>query len=109
MFISLTPSSVLSKTAKKLPLALQKPIESNEIVQFPHCDIGLKSKAEVLLTKALKKACEGFGDRYRMDKAQIQIAKIVKTMNGLKTYEEGVSPVEFSPQAIVEKGFSFLV
>jgi hypothetical protein len=96
---------VTDKTAVSLARRrIEKQVGSNTIVNFPHSDIHLKSKVEALLKKALQEATKGFRDRYSMEKAQDQMARIVKMMNGLKTYEEGASPAEFSPQTILKKG-----
>ena len=92
---------------------IQKQTGSHTIVNFPHSDIGLKSKAEALLKIAYKKALKEYArfidDRYQGEKAQDRIAKIVEARYQLKRYKEDVSPEEFSPKAIIERWFSFLV
>ncbi len=93
---------------EKIAVSLKKS-RSNPEVKANVKALLIKLQATLLLKKALQEVTKGFRDRYSMDKAQDRIAKIVEARYQLKRYKEDVSPEEFSPKAIIERWFSFLV
>ncbi|MCE2929767.1 MAG: hypothetical protein LW809_00050 [Vampirovibrionales bacterium] len=129
MPISDIPSKVLPKTyhlKKKSKLSSYCiPVTEKIAVSLERkrsSKLKAKAKVKVLLTKlqailllkiaykkALKEYARFIDDRYQGEKAQDRIAKIVEARYQLKRYKEDVSPEEFSPKAIIERWFSFLV